>query len=54
MQIKKALITSAGADQRKLAMQTLVDRNGYHKTLLEILINEAKEAGIEEIGVNVV
>lgn len=28
MQIKKALITAAGADQRKLAMQSLVDRDG--------------------------
>jgi UTP--glucose-1-phosphate uridylyltransferase len=51
MQIKKALITSAGADQRKLSMQTLVDREGNHKTVLEILVNEVREAGIEEIGV---
>jgi len=51
MQIKKALITAAGADQRKLAMQTLVDRDGNRKTVLEILINEARQAGIEEIGV---
>ena len=28
MQIKKALITAAGTDQRKLAMQSLVDRDG--------------------------
>lgn len=51
MQIKKALITAAGADQRKLVMQTLVDRDGNRKTVLEILIKEAREAGIEEIGV---
>lgn len=51
MQIKKALITSAGADQRKLSMQTLVDREGNRKTILEILINEVREAGIEEIGI---
>jgi len=51
MQIKKALITAAGADQRKLAMQTLVDREGNRKTVLEILIDEARQAGIEEIGV---
>lgn len=51
MQIKKALITAAGADQRKLAMQSLVDRDGEHKTVLEILINEARLAGIEEIGI---
>ena len=51
MQIKKALITAAGADQRKLAMQTLVDREGNRKTVLEILIDEARQAGIEEVGV---
>lgn len=51
MQIKKALITAAGNDQRKLAMQSLVDRDGEHKTVLEILINEARLAGIEEIGI---
>ena len=51
MQIKKALITAAGADQRKLAMQTLVDRNGDRKTVLEILIEETRQAGIEEIGI---
>jgi len=51
MQIKKALITAAGADQRKLAMQTLVDRDGNRKTVLEILIEECRQAGIEEIGI---
>lgn len=51
MQIKKALITAAGADQRKLSMQTLVDRDGNRKTVLEILIEEAHQAGIEEIAV---
>lgn len=51
MQITKALITSAGEDQRKLAMQTLVDRDGNRKTVLEILIEEVRQAGIEEIGV---
>jgi UTP--glucose-1-phosphate uridylyltransferase len=50
MQIKKALITAAGADQRKLAMQTLVDRDGIQKTVLEILIGEARLAGVERIG----
>lgn len=49
--IKKALITAAGADQRKLPMQTLVDRNGTRRSVLEMLIDEARMAGIEEIGV---
>ena len=51
MQVKKALITAAGPDQRNLALQTLVDRDGTRKTVLEILINEARQAGIEEIGI---
>jgi len=51
MQIRKALITAAGSGQRKLVMQTLVDRDGILKTVLEILIEEVRQAGIEEIGV---
>ena len=51
MQIKKALITAAGVDQRKLPIQTLVDREGNRRTVLEILIEEVRQAGIEEIGV---
>lgn len=51
MQIRKALITTAGADQRKLPIQTLVDRDGNRRTVLEILIDEVRQAGVEEIGV---
>jgi UTP--glucose-1-phosphate uridylyltransferase len=51
MQIKKALITAAGTDQRKLSIQTLVDREGTRKTVFELLIEEVRQAGIEEIGV---
>jgi UTP--glucose-1-phosphate uridylyltransferase len=51
MQIKKALITVAGIDQRKLPIQSLVDREGNRRTVLEILVEEVRQAGIEEIGV---
>ncbi len=51
MKIKKALITAAGPNQRNLALQTLVDRDGIRKSVLEILIVEARQAGIEEIGI---
>ena len=51
MQIRKALITAAGEDQYKLAIQSLVDVNGIRKTILEILIEECRLAGIEEIGI---
>ena len=51
MKIRKALITAAGRDQRTLPLQTLVDRDGTSKTALEIIIEEALSAGMEEIGV---
>lgn len=51
MKINKALITAAGSDQRKLPLQTLIDRDRAKKTVLDILINEIKNAGIDEIGI---
>ena len=51
MKITKAIITAAGPDQRKLPLQTLIDRDRTQKTVLEILINEIKTAGINEIGI---
>jgi UTP--glucose-1-phosphate uridylyltransferase len=49
--IKKALITAAGRDQRTLPLQTLVNRNGAPQTALRIIIEEALRAGVEEIAV---
>ena len=51
MKIRKAVITAAGRTQRALPTQTLVDRDGYQKTALQIVIQEAINAGIEEICV---
>ena len=51
MQIKKAVITCAGPNQRTLPLQTLVDRQGQTNTALSIIATEAVSAGIEEIGV---
>lgn len=51
MKINKALITTAGPDQRKLPLQTLIDRNRIKKAVLEILIDEISAAGISRIGV---
>ncbi len=51
MKITKALITAAGPDQRKLPLQTLIDRDRKQKTVLEILINEIVTAGINDIGI---
>jgi UTP--glucose-1-phosphate uridylyltransferase len=51
MEIKKAVITAAGQNQRTLPLQSLVDRDGQSKTALRIIIEEVLEAGIDEIAV---
>ena len=51
MQIKKAVITSAGRAQRGLPLQTLVDRDGITKSALQVIIEEAVAAGITDIGI---
>ena len=51
MKIRKAVITAAGRQQRSLPIQTLVDRDGVEKSVLAILIEETRAAGIEEVGV---
>src|SRR5258708_40344303 len=49
MDIRKALITAAGKNQRTLPLQSLVDRDGLTKTALRIIIEEILSAGIDEI-----
>lgn len=51
MEIKRAIITAAGKNQRSLPLQTIVDRDGVQKTALAIIIEEILQAGIEEICV---
>ncbi|MDB6030379.1 MAG: putative UTP--glucose-phosphate uridylyltransferase [Verrucomicrobiales bacterium] len=51
MEIKKAIITAAGKNQRTLPLQSLVDRDGTSKTALTIIIEEVLQAGVEEICV---
>lgn len=51
MEIQQALITAAGQSQRRLPLQTLVDRDGIAKTALQILIEEILQSGIERIAV---
>jgi UTP--glucose-1-phosphate uridylyltransferase len=50
MKINKAVITCAGPKQRKLPLQTLIDRDGKEKSVLEILVEEILNAGISKIG----
>jgi UTP--glucose-1-phosphate uridylyltransferase len=47
----KAVITAASPNQRTLPLQRLVDRNGAPNTVLGIVLDEAVQAGIEEICV---
>jgi UTP--glucose-1-phosphate uridylyltransferase len=49
--LKKAIITAAGKNQRTLPLQTLVDRDGVSKTALTIIVEEVLKAGLEEICV---
>jgi UTP--glucose-1-phosphate uridylyltransferase len=51
MDVRKAVITAAGRDQRALPLQTVVDRDGVEKKALEILVEEAVLAGAEEVVV---
>lgn len=51
LEIKKALITAAGKGQRTLPLQTLIDRDGNQKSLLQILIEQSLDAGIPDIAV---
>jgi UTP--glucose-1-phosphate uridylyltransferase len=49
MKIKKGLITAAGDPQRRIPLQTLVDRDGGTRSVLAMLVNEILSTGIEEI-----
>jgi UTP--glucose-1-phosphate uridylyltransferase len=51
MRVKKAVITSAGRNQRGLPLQTLVDIDGVQKSALQIIVEEAVAAGVEEVAV---
>lgn len=49
MKITKAVVTAAGRGQRNLPLQTLIDRDGRQKSVLNIVINEVAHSGVEEI-----
>jgi UTP--glucose-1-phosphate uridylyltransferase len=51
MKIRKAVITAAAPNQRKLPLQSLIDKDGERKSVLEILVNEVITTGIKEICV---
>ncbi len=49
--VKHALITAAGADERRLPLQNLTDRHGDWKPVIVIQIDEILDAGVERVGV---
>lgn len=51
MKVKKALITAAGADQRMLPLQRIVDSDGQEKSVLAVLVEKALTADIDAVGV---
>jgi UTP--glucose-1-phosphate uridylyltransferase len=51
VRVRKAVITAAGASQRALPLQTLIDRDGQEKSVLSTLIEQSLSAGVEEIAV---
>lgn len=51
MRVRKCVLTAAAPSQRRLPLQTLVDRDGVERSVLAILLEEAARAGMEEIAV---
>jgi UTP--glucose-1-phosphate uridylyltransferase len=51
MNVRKAVITAAGRNQRGLPLQSLVDRDGAEKKALEIIVEEAIAAGAQDVCV---
>ena len=51
MKVRKAVITAAAPKQNRLPLQQLVDGSGQEKSALQLIVEEAIDAGIEEIGV---
>jgi UTP--glucose-1-phosphate uridylyltransferase len=49
MQIRKAVITAAGKEQRTLPMQMLFDQDGTERSVLSLVVREAVRAGINDI-----
>jgi UTP--glucose-1-phosphate uridylyltransferase len=49
MNIRKAVITAAGRNQRALPLQSLIDRDGLEKRALRIILEEVVAAGVDEV-----
>jgi UTP--glucose-1-phosphate uridylyltransferase len=51
MKVRKALVTAANPRQRSLPLQMLIDQQGEAKSALQIILEEAALAGVEEFCV---
>jgi UTP--glucose-1-phosphate uridylyltransferase len=51
MQVRKAVITAAAPDQNQIPTQQLVDCNGQDKSALQLILEEIRSCGVEEICV---
>lgn len=51
MKVQKAVITAAGPGQNMLPLQQVVDQLGQDRTALQLILDEAVQAGIEDICV---
>jgi UTP--glucose-1-phosphate uridylyltransferase len=51
VQVTKAVITAAGRSQRTLPLQRVVDRDGTPKSVLRIVVEQALQAGVDEVCV---
>jgi UTP--glucose-1-phosphate uridylyltransferase len=51
MNIPKAVVTAAAPDQRTLALQTVIDRDGNEKPVLRIIVEEIRRANVDQIAV---
>jgi len=50
VKVPKAVITAAGASQRHLPLQTIVDSQARRRKTIGLLVDEAKSAGIDQVG----
>lgn len=51
MNIRKAVITAAGRNQKHLPLQTFVDGHGRNRKVLGLLVDEIVSAGLQDVGV---
>jgi UTP--glucose-1-phosphate uridylyltransferase len=51
MRILKAVITAAGPAQRRLPLQSVIDRDGVERSVLNLMVDRMVQARIEEICV---